>query len=97
MIAQIIDIAIDKVPGDRDHVRAQRVDAGNDALHVGVSYRRSDMDVGDLGDREAMQGGRQSGNRHIDPYHPGGSPRSPEAPCRHGQREHGHGQRAGGL
>ena len=94
MRPQVVDTAVDQVAGDGHHVGTQRIDTVDDALHVGVADRRADMDVGDLGDAEAVQGFGQAGDGDVDPHHRRGAPGVPETPGGGQQREHGHGGRA---
>ena len=60
--------SVDQVSGHRDQVGIQLIDTFNDALDETALDGRPDVHIGDLGDREPMQGFRQAhdGNVHVD-------------------------------
>jgi len=93
MARQLGHAAVDQVAGDGHQVGRHPVDAVDDGLQVRPLDGRSDVDVADLGDGEALQGGRQPGDGHLDRDGAGRAAGVGQAPEREQQAEQGNGRR----
>ena len=83
------DAAVDQVAGHGDHVGFEIVHRVDDRRNIVALDRRSDVDVADLRDREAVQSRRQIGDRHVDGTHLRAPARVDESHQRCNAGEHG--------
>lgn len=68
--AEIGHRPVDQVPDDGDDVRPRRVDRGHETAQVRSVDQRSEVDVGDGGDREAVERGIEPVEHDLAPLHP---------------------------
>ena len=93
VVGEVAHRAVDQVAGDGDDVDLEAVDGIDDRLDVRPLDRRPDVDVADLGDREAVERRGQAGDRNVDPDDARGAARVDEAP--QGDDDGGDGDGAG--
>ena len=94
---QLLDGAVYQVAGDGNHVRLEIVHRIDNRVDVAALDRRPDVDVADLRDGEAVEGRRQTGDRHVDGLHFGPPAGIDETHEGEQAREHRHGERAVGV
>ena len=66
---ELRDAAVNEISGDGNQVRFERVGARHDLLHERATYRRTDVDVGQLDDPEPVLLGRQPIERDAHATH----------------------------
>ena len=66
-VAQHADAAVDEIAGDRDDVGRERVGAVDDVLDDVAPDRRADVEIGDLGDGQAVVRARQARQTNANP------------------------------
>ena len=66
LVAQVLDVAVDEIAGQHDQVRRQPVRLIDDVLDEVAVDRQADVEVGELDDREAVEGLRQPRERDLD-------------------------------
>ena len=87
MLREVAHAAIDQISGDRDHVHPEAIHSLDDRLHEIPLDGGSNVDIADLGDREALQWRRKIGERHLHIDHRSHAARHEESDQCNGRRE----------
>jgi len=85
-VRDLVDPAIDQVPGDRHQVRLQRVAALHHVLEERTAEHVADVDVAHLHDAQAVEGAVEPGSRTASSSMTGGA--KPGAPVGAEPRRH---------